>query len=149
VQSVLTVPEVAQYLRIDEQTVYRLLRTGQLRGVKAGREWRVHREVLERFARGEGSSRQDLLTAEQAARYMSDPALPGETVTPEDIVRYILTDGLPATYFRGQWLLAREDLDDYVTPEEQREIDLAREEHLRGESIPWDEAKKRLRRGGA
>lgn len=139
---------LAEYLRIDEQTVYRLLRTGQLRGVKARREWRVHPEVLERFARGESPSTGDLLTLEQAARHMSDPAVPGETVTGQDIVRYIMTDGLPATYFRGQWLLSREDLDRYVTPEEQRKIDLAREEHHRGESIPWDEAKKRLRREG-
>lgn len=148
VPSILTVSEVAEYLRIDAQTVYRLLRTGQLRGIKAGREWRVHAAVLERFARGESTSREGLLTLEQAARYMSDPAVQDETVTAEDLVEYITTKGLPATYYRGQWLLAREDLDHYVTPEEQRKIDRAREEHRAGDSIPWDEAKKRLRGEG-
>ncbi len=93
-------------------------------------------------------SRDNLLTVEQAARYMSDPASVDETVTADDVVRYITSEGLPATFFRGQWLVAREDLDEYISPEEQRKIDMAREEHRRGESIPWDEAKKRLRHGG-
>jgi excisionase family DNA binding protein len=141
----MTVPEVAEYLRIDPQTVYRMLRVGELRGIKAGREWRVHRTTLERFVRGEAPSCVDLLTVEQAARYMTDPALADETVTPEDVVHYITEAGLPATYFRGQWLLARDDLDRYVTPNEQRQIEKARQEHQSGASIRWGEAKKTLR----
>jgi hypothetical protein len=78
---------------------------------------------------------------------MSDPAVPDETVTADDVIRYITTEGLAATLQGGQWLIAPEDLDHYVTPEEQLKIDVAREEHRRGEGIPWDEAKKRLRRG--
>ncbi len=143
---VLTVPEVAKYLRIDEQTVYRLLRTGELHGVKAGREWRVHRSILERFARGESQQRKDLLTLDQAAQYMSDPVWTEQIVKPDDVLRYIKSHGLPATYVRGQWLLAREDLDAYVAPEEQTEMDEDLEEHRGGESISWEEPKKSLRR---
>lgn len=46
---VLTVPEAADYLRIHEQSLYRLLRAGQIRGVKAGREWRIHVEALDEW----------------------------------------------------------------------------------------------------
>jgi excisionase family DNA binding protein len=144
--AVLTVSEVAQYLRIDEQTVYRLLRSGELRGIKAGREWRVHRSVLELFVRGESDRFRDLLTVEQAAQYMSDPVWTQQIVRPEDVMEFIKAHKLPATYVRGQWMLAREDLDAYVTPQEQAEIEEAIEEHRRGESLPWEVAKKSTRR---
>ena len=38
---ILTVGEVANYLRIPQKTVYKLVRSGQLRAFKAGRHWRV------------------------------------------------------------------------------------------------------------
>ena len=47
----LTLDEVAAYLRVHERTVYRLLRQGLLAGRKVGREWRVHRLDLEAFIR--------------------------------------------------------------------------------------------------
>lgn len=52
---VFTVPEAASYMRVHEQTVYDLLRNGDLRGTKVGRAWRIHRSELERFLLG-GSS---------------------------------------------------------------------------------------------
>jgi excisionase family DNA binding protein len=48
---VLTVPEAARYLRIHEQTVYSLLRTGRLAGRKVGRAWRIHLETLEAYVK--------------------------------------------------------------------------------------------------
>lgn len=57
---VLTVPEAARYLRIHEQTVYQLLRSGRLAGRKVGRAWRIHVETLEAYVKsseaGEGRS---------------------------------------------------------------------------------------------
>ena len=39
----LTPEEAARYLRVNPQTVYRLLRAGGLPGVKVGRQWRGRR----------------------------------------------------------------------------------------------------------
>ena len=38
---VLTVPEVAERLRLSRTTVYRMLRRGELPMVRLGRSWRV------------------------------------------------------------------------------------------------------------
>ncbi len=144
--SVLTVPEIAAYLRIDEQTVYRLLRTRQLRGIKAGREWRVHRDILEQYVRGE-TDFSHLLTLEQAAAYMSDPRYGTEEHRPSDVARYIVSGSLPARMVKGQWLLAREDLDDYISPADQAALDEADREWKSGESIPLGKVREQLRRG--
>ena len=37
---ILTVPEVANYLRLNEKTIYRLAQRGDLPGFKAGGSWR-------------------------------------------------------------------------------------------------------------
>lgn len=43
----LTVEEVAEFLRTTPTTIYRWLRTGKLPGVKLGKEWRIRKEVLD------------------------------------------------------------------------------------------------------
>ncbi|MHB1415377.1 MAG: helix-turn-helix domain-containing protein [Chloroflexota bacterium] len=53
----LTVPEVARHLGLHTQTVYRFLRSGQLKGVRIGRVWRVRRQSLEAFRRTREISR--------------------------------------------------------------------------------------------
>ena len=45
----LTPPQVAQRLQINERTVTKLLRRGLLRGFKVGKEWRVSSRDLEAF----------------------------------------------------------------------------------------------------
>lgn len=45
----LTPKEVAEKLRLSEQTVLRWLRNGKLKGVKAGRLWRIREEDLQEF----------------------------------------------------------------------------------------------------
>lgn len=47
-KNLLTVDETAQYLSCTPTTVRRMLRRGDLRGVKFGKFWRVPREVLRR-----------------------------------------------------------------------------------------------------
>ncbi len=47
--SLLTTEDVLSYLRINARTVYRLIRDGDLRAVRVGRQWRVRRQDLERF----------------------------------------------------------------------------------------------------
>jgi excisionase family DNA binding protein len=46
-RAVLTPEEVAEYLRVNPQTVYRLLRAGKCPGVKIGRQWRIRRADLD------------------------------------------------------------------------------------------------------
>jgi len=45
----LTAQQVADYLQVDFRTVYALLRSGKLQGVKVGRVWRISRAALDEF----------------------------------------------------------------------------------------------------
>ena len=45
----LTPPQVAQRLQVNERTVTQWLRRGHLRGFKIGKEWRVSSHDLEAF----------------------------------------------------------------------------------------------------
>ncbi|WP_227766970.1 helix-turn-helix domain-containing protein [Zhaonella formicivorans] len=51
-EKVLTVPEAAHCLAVHPKTVYNLLARGKLPGVKVGRVWRIHADVLDAFLRG-------------------------------------------------------------------------------------------------
>jgi excisionase family DNA binding protein len=51
-RDLLTVKEVAEELKVKEATVTEWLRTGKLRGVKAGRQWRVPADAVEEFLKG-------------------------------------------------------------------------------------------------
>ena len=46
---VLTLEEVAVYLRLSRKTAYRMARAGELPAFKAGNHWRVRRMELERW----------------------------------------------------------------------------------------------------
>jgi excisionase family DNA binding protein len=50
----LKVAEVARRLQVDPRTVYGMIRRGELRGVKAGRVWRVPVESLTAFLQAAG-----------------------------------------------------------------------------------------------
>ena len=43
----LTISEVAKYLKLHELTVRRLAREGELPAFKVGRQWRIKRNLLE------------------------------------------------------------------------------------------------------
>lgn len=45
----LTPQQVADYLQVDFRTIYSLLRSGKLKGIKVGRVWRISQEVLHEF----------------------------------------------------------------------------------------------------
>ena len=66
VQPLLTPKEVARLLDIDEITVYRLARKGQLPAMKVGGQWRFGREALEVW-----------MAQQMRAQRPSDPAMPG------------------------------------------------------------------------
>lgn len=46
---VLTLNEVAEYLRIPRSTAYKLAQEGKIPGQKVGRHWRFRRAVVERW----------------------------------------------------------------------------------------------------
>jgi len=46
--------EAAEWLGVSPQTVYRLLRSGELPGRKIGQQWRIHKGELEAYLRGNG-----------------------------------------------------------------------------------------------
>jgi excisionase family DNA binding protein len=43
----MTIAEVAKYLKLHELTVRRLAREGELPAFKVGRQWRIKRDLLE------------------------------------------------------------------------------------------------------
>lgn len=88
---ILTAEELADYLKLDPQTIYRKFRKGELPGVKIGRAVRFKREVIdawlrvksyrwspeqraelrrrtEEFAREKGLREEDVLAAVRARR---------------------------------------------------------------------------------
>jgi excisionase family DNA binding protein len=54
---VMTIEEVARYLRIPKSSVYKLARAGRIPGQKVGRHWRFHRATVENWLAGEGTGK--------------------------------------------------------------------------------------------
>ncbi|MCA9633676.1 MAG: helix-turn-helix domain-containing protein [Myxococcales bacterium] len=46
---ILTIKEVAEYLKLTERTLYRLVQDGQVPGFKVGNSWRFKRGDIERW----------------------------------------------------------------------------------------------------
>ena len=44
---VITISELAEYLRVHRSTIYRLLKKGQLSGFKVGSDWRFNRQSID------------------------------------------------------------------------------------------------------
>lgn len=53
-ENLLTTAEVSEKLRVSTRTVLRLIASGELKGIKAGRQWRVSPESLRAFIEGGG-----------------------------------------------------------------------------------------------
>jgi len=49
---VMTVSELADYLRIHRTTLYRLLRRGELPGFRVGNDWRFDLDAIDRWRLG-------------------------------------------------------------------------------------------------
>lgn len=48
-EEILTVKEMAKYLKYDEHTIYRLARKGDLPGFKIAGEWRFRKAAIEKW----------------------------------------------------------------------------------------------------
>lgn len=60
-QRVMNTDELAEYLRLPKPTVYKLVQSGKIPGRKAGRQWRFHRDAIDRWL----SEKSDERTGEQ------------------------------------------------------------------------------------
>lgn len=45
----LTISEVAEQLRVSEITIYRYLKSGQIKGTKIGKQWRIREDIVEKI----------------------------------------------------------------------------------------------------
>lgn len=54
---ILTLKEVAEYLKLAEKTAYRLVAEGKLPGFKVGGSWRFKRQELEAWIVGQHQDR--------------------------------------------------------------------------------------------
>jgi len=55
--TVLTIDDLAEYLKISKSTLYKLAQEGALPGQKVGRHWRFHRDAIDCWLRTEPSPR--------------------------------------------------------------------------------------------
>jgi type IV pilus assembly protein PilB len=90
--------EAMRLLRTSRSTLYRWVRQGHIRAMKAGRQWRFYREDVERFLHGEspkvfldrapglGSFTETLLAAHE--KIAGDPVLPPSDLRAQDPVAY-------------------------------------------------------------
>ena len=46
---VLTIDELAEYLKLSKSTLYKLAQEGKVPGQKVGKHWRFHRVVIDRW----------------------------------------------------------------------------------------------------
>ncbi|MEX0654157.1 MAG: helix-turn-helix domain-containing protein [Phycisphaeraceae bacterium] len=46
---VMTIGDLAVYLKLSKSTLYKLAQEGKVPGQKVGRHWRFHREVIDRW----------------------------------------------------------------------------------------------------
>ena len=48
-KEIMTVKQVSEYLQMDEHTVYKLARTGQIPSLKIAGQWRFKKEMLDKW----------------------------------------------------------------------------------------------------
>jgi len=48
---IMTINEVASFLKLSKITIYKLIKKGELPAFRAGNSWRFHRDTIEMIAR--------------------------------------------------------------------------------------------------
>lgn len=54
---VMTIEELAVYLKVSKSTLYKLCGERKVPGQKVGRHWRFHKDVVDEWLRGAGRAR--------------------------------------------------------------------------------------------
>jgi excisionase family DNA binding protein len=57
--TILTIKEVAAYLKVNERTVYRLAASGDIPAFKLGGSWRFRKDALEHWIEQQSNQRKD------------------------------------------------------------------------------------------
>jgi excisionase family DNA binding protein len=52
--SVLTINELAEYLKISKSTLYKIAQAGSIPGQKVGKHWRFHKDAIDLWLRKRG-----------------------------------------------------------------------------------------------
>jgi len=52
-KEIMTVKQVAEYLQMDEHTIYKLARSGQIPSIKIAGQWRFKKEVIDKWIESE------------------------------------------------------------------------------------------------
>ena len=55
--TILTIKEVAAYLKVNERTVYRLAASGEIPAFKVGGSWRFRKDTLEQWIEQQSNQR--------------------------------------------------------------------------------------------
>lgn len=50
-ESILTIDELAEYLKISKSTLYKLAQAGKIPVQKVGRHWRFHKDAVDQWLR--------------------------------------------------------------------------------------------------
>ncbi len=96
----LTTKQLQDLLKIDRVTVYRMLNSGRLRGVKIGNQWRFPQSEIDRLL---GESPPDTLTEDVPSEVLTD--FPSECVSKvQDIFAGILGIGAVTVTLQGELL---------------------------------------------
>jgi excisionase family DNA binding protein len=66
---VITVGELAEYLRVHRSTLYRLLKKQQLPGFKIGSDWRFNVEAIDRWRMQQGEALNEISQSEAEIRH--------------------------------------------------------------------------------
>jgi len=56
-KQIMTVKQVAEYLQMDEHTVYKLARSGQIPSIKIAGQWRFKKDVIDKWISEEALKR--------------------------------------------------------------------------------------------
>lgn len=52
--SIMTLPEVAKYIRVHKSTVYRMLKQNRIPAIKVGNQWRFKKDRIDRWLETDG-----------------------------------------------------------------------------------------------
>jgi excisionase family DNA binding protein len=56
-REIMTVKQVAEYLQMDEHTIYKLARSGQIPSIKIAGQWRFKKDVIDNWISEESLER--------------------------------------------------------------------------------------------
>jgi excisionase family DNA binding protein len=64
---IIDIKQVQELLHLSERTVFRLIKSGELRGFKAGREWRFEESDIEDFIKNQREKASQAIEGPNAA----------------------------------------------------------------------------------